>query len=161
MNAREIQFLKAHEACQEGLDWVVENCDNLQDAWDKVKPEWLIWLATETPILTDRELHEFGLWCANQVKHLMTDERTIKALEAKRKWLDGEIADEELCATCAAAKTAWVTSYVNWPAARAAAWVAWAEAWVIASTVSDALKNQAQWLRSNCKPNFKIKEVEK
>jgi hypothetical protein len=108
--------------------------------------------ASERPILASadctRALHEFGLWCAEQVRHLMTDERSTHALDVKRKWLDGQATDDELSAAwdaawdaakdaagdaarAAARAAAWAAvgaaaKDAAWAAARAAAWnVAW------------------------------------
>jgi len=132
-----VQFLEHHNACEDGIGWAIKNCNNLQDAWNKARSEWIIWAATRDGILSDRELHEFALWCANSCKYLMTDKRSIEALDAKRKWLDGQTSVDELAAARAAA-------------AGAAAWdAAWATA---GAAAADA---QAEWLRSNTKPNMK------
>ncbi len=63
---------------------------------------------------TERALHEFMLWCAEQVRQLMVDERSRHALDVKRRWLDGEATEEELAAAMDAA----------WDAVGKAAWVA-------------------------------------
>lgn len=31
-----IEFLRNHNACEEGIEWAVANCETLQDAWNKV-----------------------------------------------------------------------------------------------------------------------------
>src|SRR5690606_26484179 len=65
-----------------------------------------------------RILHEFACWCAERALRLVDDPdpRSLAAIEAKRKWLRGEIMDAELGAAGAAA----------WDAAMAAAWdAAW------------------------------------
>ena len=85
------QWLKQHNACKKGYDWAVQNCSTMQEVWDKAKPEWLIWVALRA--LTDRELHEFSLFCAESVRHLMTDPRSTNALDVKRRWLDGQATD--------------------------------------------------------------------
>jgi len=61
-------------------------------------------------------LHEFACRCAETaLLHVDNpDQRSIDAIEAKRKWLRGEITDEELAAAWDAARTA------AWDAARAA-----------------------------------------
>jgi hypothetical protein len=165
-----IDFLKHHDACEEGVEWARNNCSSLIDCWNKAKPEWLIWLAMREGVLTDRELHEFSLWSAEQVRHLMTDPRSTAALDAKRKWLDGEISDDDLREACEAAEAAvWAAD----AAARAAAWAAWDAADAAVWAASDAAANaaraawdaedsawfgaresQAAWLRENTKPNF-------
>ena len=78
----------------------------MQNFWDTARPDWLIWAATRKGCLTDRELWEFALWSAEQVRHLMTDERSTNALDVRRRWLDGNATDEEMDAARAAAAAA-------------------------------------------------------
>lgn len=76
-----------------------------------------LWLADAT-----RTLHEFALWCAEKALKLdpHPDQRSLNALEVKRRWLDGQASDQELDAARAAA----------WDAAGDAAGdAAWAAAW--------------------------------
>jgi hypothetical protein len=145
------EFLKKHGACQDGYKWAVKNCKTIQEVWDTATPEWLVWVATREGVLTGRELHEFGLWSANQVRHLMTDPRSIAALDIKRGWLDGKNTDQELAAARAAARAAaWAAARdAAWDAARAAARAAaWDAAW------DAARAKQAAWLRTNTKTSF-------
>ena len=62
----------------------------------------------------------FAVWCARQVQHLMTDSRSIAALDVAENHANGNATNEELDAARAAVGDA----------ARAAAWdAAWAAAW--------------------------------
>ena len=93
---------------------------------DEVSAEDKIWAVTQTGLIEDEKLHEFACRCAEEALKLVKDPdpRSVAAIEAKRKWLRGEISDEELTAARAAA---WDTT---WSAARAAAWdAAWVAAW--------------------------------
>ena len=56
----------------------------------------------------------FAVWCAEQVKHLMVDERSLNALVVARNHANGLATDAELNAARAAA---WAAA---WDAARAA-----------------------------------------
>jgi hypothetical protein len=92
-----------------------------------------------------RVLHEWAIWCAEQVLHLFekerpNDQRPRLALEAKRRWLDGDISDDELDAARAAA----------WAAARdvardAARDAAWAAAWAAARAAARDAARAAAW----------------
>jgi len=62
----------------------------------------------------DRELRLFAIWCARQVQHLMTDQRSVDVLDVAERFANGEATSEELDA-------AWVAA---WVAARDAAGVA-------------------------------------
>ena len=59
----------------------------------------------------DRIIRLYAVWCANQVRHLMTDSRSVNALVVAEKYANGLANEEELAAARDAA----------WGAARAAA----------------------------------------
>ena len=61
-----------------------------------------------------REMRLYAAWCARQVQHLMTDPRSVAALDVAEHHANGEATDDELTAAWDAA----------WAAARAAAWAA-------------------------------------
>ena len=62
----------------------------------------------------DREIRLFTVDCARQVQHLMTDPRSLAALDVAERFANGLATSEELDAAWAAARDA----------ARAAAWAA-------------------------------------
>jgi len=157
------QFCDKHNACQSGRDWAVANCESMQYAWAKLKPEWLIWVATRKGVLTDQELRLFAVWCARQVQHLMSDPRSIAALDVAERHANGNATHAELAAAWAAAD--WAADQAADPANRAAAWAAaraaaWAAAPTAAPTAARAADRaadwaaQSDWLRMNCVPNF-------
>ena len=83
-----------------------------------------IWAATCNGVLDDKTLRLFACKCVREVWHLLTDERSRKAVEVAERYAVGDATDEELDAAMAAA----------WDAAIAAAWAAaiaaaWDEAW--------------------------------
>ena len=113
----------------------------------------------------DRDSRLFAVWCARQVQHLMTDERSIKALDVSENYANGKASQEELVAArsdaCAAAwaarsdacAAAWAArSDAAWDAAWAvsdAAWAAWGvsdasdaagAAWAASDAANDAQK---------------------
>ncbi|MBI0460489.1 hypothetical protein [Dickeya dianthicola] len=49
---------------------------------------------------------KYAIWCARQVQHLMTDERSRNALDVAWRHADGQATDEELNAARAAADAA-------------------------------------------------------
>ena len=75
----------------------------------------------------DREIRLYAVWCARQVQHLITDKRSLDALDVAERFANGRATKDELAA------------------ARAAAWAgAWAAAW-------DAARDaQTQQLRFVC-----------
>ncbi|MFU2053316.1 hypothetical protein [Bordetella hinzii] len=64
----------------------------------------------------DRDARLFAVWCARQVEHLMTDQRSKDALDVAERFANGEATEAERAAAWAAAGAA------AGAAARAAAW---------------------------------------
>ena len=52
----------------------------------------------------DREARLYAVWCARRVQHLMTDQRSLAALDVAERHANGEATDEELAAARAAAR---------------------------------------------------------
>lgn len=79
----------------------------------------------------DREIRLFGVWCARQVQHLMTDPRSIAALDVSERFANCNATQEELDAAWAdasdAAWAAWAASDAARDAARDASDAAWAD----------------------------------
>jgi hypothetical protein len=48
----------------------------------------------------------YAVWCARQVAHLMTDQRSLDALDVAERYASGAATDEELAAAWAAARVA-------------------------------------------------------
>ena len=77
--------------------------------------------------LSDKQLRLFAVRCARRVQHLMTDPRSIAALDVAERYAHGEATDEELRAAQVAAGAA---ADAAWVAARNVAWAAKDAAWV-------------------------------
>lgn len=90
----------------------------------------------------DKEIRLFAVWCARQVQHLMTDERSLAALDVAERFANGEASGEELAAAGVAA----------WAAAGAAAWVAARDAaWAAAGVAArDAQKTRLIEICAEC-----------
>ena len=87
-----------------------------------------------------KEWRLFAVWCARQVQHLMTDPRSIAALDVAERHSSGDATDAELDAARAAAWDA------AWAATRAAAWdAAWAATWAAAGDAARAAAWAAAW----------------
>jgi hypothetical protein len=165
------EFCDKHVACQAGKEWALTNCKNMSDVWEKAKPEWLLWIATRSGVLSDRELRLFAVFCARQVEHLLTDQRSLDALTTAERFANGEATLDELAAASAAARAATsdaasyaarvgasdaagaAASAAACAAARdAASDAARAAAWDAARAATRAA--QCDWLRKNTNPNF-------
>ena len=111
-----------------------------------------LWAVLREEFLPADLLHEFACQCAEKAleNYDDPDPRSIAAITAKRKWLRGEITDEELseaedAARHAAREAAWCAA---WCAAQAAAWdtareAAWEAAWCAAwDTAREAARDE-------------------
>ena len=83
----------------------------------------------------DREWRLFAVWCARQVQHLMTDKRSIEALDVAERFANGLATQQELDAARYAARAA----------ARDAAGYARAAAWAAARDAKAAWSAEAVW----------------
>jgi hypothetical protein len=97
----------------------------------------------------DREIRLFGVWCARQVQHLMTDPRSIAALDVAERFANGEATQYELNAAASDAARAAsdaardAASDAASDAARDARAAAWAAAWAAASDAAWAASDAA------------------
>jgi hypothetical protein len=117
-------------ACQDAKDWAADK------SWKEIfetchRGDWLLWLFQKTnpndlQLLTLAKGH-----CANTVRHLMKDERSIKAVDVAIAFGEGKASREELDAAACAANAADAADAAY--AAYAAAYVAYAAAYAYAA----------------------------
>jgi hypothetical protein len=115
----DIEKLKELNACKEATDWCAENnITTIEEAWEKCeRGDWMLWLYRKLYPNNLRELTLAKGHCANTVRHLMTDSRSINAVDAAIAFGEGKISKVELRA---AAYTADYASYAAYAAADAA-----------------------------------------
>ncbi len=130
-------LLKKLHACEEARKWAADK------SWEEVyntcdRGDWLLWLFKKTnpddlQLLTLAKGH-----CANTVRHLMKDERSIRAVDAAIAFGLGEITKEGLDAAydAAYAYAAYAAAYAA--DAAAAAYAADAAAAYAADCAADA-----------------------
>ena len=97
----------------------------------------------------------YAVWCARQVQYLMTDQRSLNALDVAEKHANGQATDKELSTAWAAAKDAWVAARDAWAVAKDA-WIAGDTAREAALAVRDAagiavgvIAGNAAWAAEN------------
>jgi hypothetical protein len=91
----------------------------------------------------ERLHRHYAVWCARQVQHLMTDHRSLAALDVAERYADGLATEAELA-------DAWDAA---WDVARGAAWSArdtcavWAtrDAWAAGVSAAWAVTGAAEW----------------
>ena len=109
------EILKKLNACKEAVEWAGDK------TWEEIyntchRGDWLLWLFKKTNPDDLQRLTLAKGHCANTVRHLMDDERSIKAVDTAIAFGEGKATREELNAAAAAAYYAAGT-----PAAAAAA----------------------------------------
>jgi hypothetical protein len=178
MNMTIKEFCDKHNACTDGRAWALATgATDMATLWqrDDIKPIWLVWIATQNGVLTNRELRLFACWSVRQVWFLLTDERSRNAVEVAERYAEGMATAAELAAAREAAGAAWAAARAAALAAevaRAAAWAAEVAAWAAARAAAlaaevaaeaaaeaaeaagAAREAQTQWLRQNTQPNF-------
>jgi len=158
LNLTPKEFCFATDACRDGRKFA-EQYNTMAQVWDaSPRADWLLWIlrAIDAPANETTE-RLFAIWCArNTPMHdgsttgaLLTDPRSISALEIAERFAHGNASREELTVAGAAAEAAaWAAAYAAdaaWAAARAAAdaadaaaYAAWAAADAAARAAADA-----------------------
>ena len=95
------ELLKKLNACQPAREWASNK--SIDEIWATChRGDWMLWLARKLNIdkrvLTIAKGH-----CANTVRHLMKDERSIAAVDMAIKYGEGNATDSELAAAADAA----------------------------------------------------------
>ena len=109
----------------------------------------------------DKDWRLFAVWCARQVQHLMTDQRSLSALDVAERHAHGSATDDELAAAWAAAGAAWAAA---WDAAWDAAWTAAgdaarAAAWTAAGDAARDAAWDAAWAAASAAQTIELRRV--
>ena len=96
------ELLMKLNACPEAMEWVGNK------SWEECYAtchigDWLLWLFKRTNPDDLRLLTLAKGHCVNTVRHLMKDERSLKAVDAAIAFGEGKISREELNTSAAAA----------------------------------------------------------
>ena len=124
------ELLLKLKACGPAIDWAGDK--TIEEIWATChRGDWMLWLARNLDI--DKRVVTLAKGhCANTVRHLMKDERSIDAVDMAIKYGEGNATDTELAAAYAAAYAADASSaaaYAAYAAAYAAAAAADADAY--------------------------------
>jgi len=130
------------KACEEAVEWagdktakeVIATCH---------RGDWLLWLADKLKV-DDRPLVLAKGHCANTVRHLMKDDRSIKAVDAAIAYGNGEISKEALKAASYASDSATSAAYSDSYATYAAASAYASYCAASAADAADAAKKSNQ-----------------
>jgi len=136
--------LEKLSACKEAIEYV-KTRKSAVDAWMNCeRGDWMLWLAKRLDV-DDRMLTLAKATCANQVRHLMKDQRSLDAIDACFRYARGELTREELNeyadAAYDAAYAAYDAYYTAYDAAYDAAYAAAAAAAAAASAAAARIKS--------------------
>ena len=118
--------------------------------------------------LSDRQRRAFALWCAERVRHLMTDPRSTNALDVAARHLRGEATDTELTAAWDAAVATWAATRdaagdaslnAAWAAAAATRTAAWDAAWAAAGAAAGAAARDTERAAQRAELERMLEEV--
>jgi len=128
MSAETVRQLRLMGACEDGRK-STRPYSTMGEWWDDTDNiEWMFWLADKLCLVDGPAMRLFGVWCARQVQHLMTDQRSIYALDVAERYAAGGATRKELAAArdaaLAARDAAWAARDAALAAARDAAWAA-------------------------------------
>lgn len=106
-------------ACKSAITWVGDK--TLTEAWEKCeRGDWMLWLYSKLYPENIRELTLAKGHCSNTVRHLMKDERSIKAVDSAIAFGEGKITKEQLRLVAYAAASAASAAYAAYAASAAA-----------------------------------------
>jgi hypothetical protein len=129
--------IEKYRPCREVLRFRMQY-QTFQEAWQACpRGDWMLWIAQKVGVDL-RTLMRAKALCALTVRHLMKDERSIKACEVALKFADGEATREELAAAAADADAAYAAAAAAAAYADDAAAAAYADAAYAAYTAAYA-----------------------
>ena len=98
--------LKKLNACEDAKEWA-KDFTTLKEAWDVChRGDWMLWIYKKIHPDNLRELTLAKGYCANTVRHLMKDERSIKAVDTSIAFGEGRATLDQLNAASDAAYAA-------------------------------------------------------
>ena len=129
-------FLEKYDACEDDFEFAkdltlkqfLETCQ---------RGDWILWLFRKTNPESLRELTLAKAHCANTVRHLMTDKRSLNAVDVALNFGEGKATHEELDTAAAYADAAYAAYADDANAAYATANAAYA-AYAAAAYAADA-----------------------
>lgn len=102
----DIEYVRAQGPCYAPERYLVagKRYDAVQILKDERIPfQDRLWVVLRTDLASEKLMRLFAVWCARQVQHLMTDARSIAALDVAERFAHGQATQQELDAAWAAA----------------------------------------------------------
>jgi len=143
-----LNAIRAHDPCADGWSKLLRHLGkteaddeplSLKTILDSNGFDDALWCLRAVPNC-DREARLYAVWCARQVQRLMTDPRSIVALDVAERHANGDATDAELAEARTAADAAGAAA----GAAGGAAGAAGGAAGVAAGAAADAARTAAE-----------------
>lgn len=113
------KFLEKHNACEDGFEFAKDlTLEQFLSTCER--GDWILWLYTRTNPNDKRTRILVAAHCANTVRHLMRDQRSLDAIDIALKYGNNQATDEELDAAASAAASAAIAAIAAASAASAA-----------------------------------------
>ena len=103
------EFIRSLSPCYDPIKYIKDDDTHTILSFLDIKEipfEDKLWLIFRNEFVSDKLMRLFAVWSARQVQHLMTDDRSIKALDVSEKFANGLATQEELVAARDAARAA-------------------------------------------------------
>jgi hypothetical protein len=170
MTTTTLKAIRKHDPCKNGWEKLLKHLGktkadseplSLLTILDSNGLDDALWCLRTMPE-HDNRWRMYAVWCAYQVRHLMTDQRSLTALDVAERHALGIATDSELAAACEAAWDAvWEAA---WEAARDAARAtavdaARAAAWDAARATAVDAARAAAWDAARAAQMQRLREV--
>ena len=100
-----------YSGCEQAIKWAGDK--TIQEAWDTCeRGDWMLWIYKKMYPNNIREITRAKAHCANTVRHLLTDERSLMAIDTALAFSNGEATIEQL-QSAATSSYASAGKYVN------------------------------------------------
>lgn len=110
--------IEKYGACEDAIEFR-KGFETFQEAWAACpRGDWMLWIAKRLDVDL-KTLTLAKVKCASTVRHLMKDERSIKALDVALLFAEGKATREELDADAADADAAYASAYAAYASAAA------------------------------------------
>ena len=142
------EFIRSLSPCYDPIKYIKDDDTHTILSFLDIKEipfEDKLWLIFRNEFVSDKLMRLFAVWSARQVQHLMTDDRSIKALDVSEKFANGLATQEELVAARDAARAAAGAAAAGTAARAAARAAAGAAARDAAWAAARAAARDAAW----------------
>jgi hypothetical protein len=90
------EFGRKYGACDDGIEWAVNNCGSMLDVWNTAKAAWLIWIALKEGVVEPEALREIAVRLIRKQPLRITEPALLASIEAAKRYSAGDIDSASL-----------------------------------------------------------------